>query len=59
MAIFGEPLSVPRDADRDTMENLRSELEKRMRELTEEADNWWRKPEPSFPRKRESRNFNQ
>ncbi len=39
--IYGEPLSVPRDADRDAMENLRRELEARMRELTEKADNRW------------------
>jgi hypothetical protein len=41
VAIYGEPLYVPRDADKETAEALRSELERRMRELTDKADNWW------------------
>jgi lysophospholipid acyltransferase (LPLAT)-like uncharacterized protein len=41
VAIYGDPLYVPRDADKETAEALRSELESRMRELTDKADNWW------------------
>jgi lysophospholipid acyltransferase (LPLAT)-like uncharacterized protein len=36
--IWGAPLSVPRDADEDTLEALRLELEKRLNDLCLEAD---------------------
>ncbi len=36
--IWGEPLSVPRNADQETQEALRQELESRMNALTAEAD---------------------
>lgn len=35
---LGAPIPVPADADRDTLERLRAEAEKRLRELTETAD---------------------
>ena len=41
VAIWGDPLYVPRDADKETAEALRAELERRMRELKDKADNWW------------------
>lgn len=36
--LYGEPLTVPRDADRVTMERCRLELETRLNALTAEAD---------------------
>ena len=36
--LWGEPLFVPRDADKDRMEECRRLLQERMRQITEEAD---------------------
>ncbi len=36
--LYGEPLSVPADADRETLERCRRELEERLNALTAEAD---------------------
>jgi hypothetical protein len=36
--LWGEPLFVPRDADKDRMEECRRLLEERMRQITQEAD---------------------
>jgi lysophospholipid acyltransferase (LPLAT)-like uncharacterized protein len=36
--LWGEPLFVPRDADKDRMEECRLLLQERMRKITEEAD---------------------
>lgn len=38
VAVFGHPITVPPDADRDLVERKRSELEVALRELTTEAD---------------------
>lgn len=38
VVIFGEPLYVPADADREVLEARRGALESRLRELTREAD---------------------
>ena len=36
--LWGEPLLIPRDADKDRMEESRQLLQERMRQITEEAD---------------------
>jgi hypothetical protein len=36
--LWGEPLFIPRDADKDRMEESRRLLQERMRQITEEAD---------------------
>ena len=36
---------VSRDADNDVMEQKRQELEDSLRDITEQADNWWDRPE--------------
>ncbi len=41
MVIFGGPVHVPADADRDTLENKRLELEAAMRGITARADSYW------------------
>ncbi len=41
MYVFGEPVAVPRDADRDVMEEKRALLERIMRDITERADHYW------------------
>lgn len=41
--IYGPDVVVPRDADADTMEAKRVELETVMRDITSRADAWWDK----------------
>ena len=41
MFVFGRPVHVPRDADKDVMEDKRRELETEMRAITERADGYW------------------
>ncbi|MDH4258544.1 MAG: hypothetical protein OEV50_06995, partial [Candidatus Aminicenantes bacterium] len=36
--LWGEPLFIPQDADKDRMEEYRRMLQERMRQITEEAD---------------------
>jgi len=38
VALFGEPIAVPRDADRDGLEAKRRELEAALQEITAAAD---------------------
>ncbi len=40
--VFGEPFWVPEDARREKMERLRSELEGRLREVTEASDRYFK-----------------
>lgn len=39
--LFGSAIHVPRDADKDLMEEKRAELERSMREITERVDGCW------------------
>jgi hypothetical protein len=39
--VFGPPVTVHSDADKDEMERKRAELERIMREITERADHYW------------------
>lgn len=39
--IFGDAVFVPRDADKELMEEKRAQLEASMRVLTERADGFW------------------
>lgn len=41
--IWGEPLSIPRDMDKDGLEERRLLLQNRLRQITEEADRAFRK----------------
>jgi lysophospholipid acyltransferase (LPLAT)-like uncharacterized protein len=42
---FATPIVVPRRLDADAFETLRQDVEKRIKELVIETDNWWRRPE--------------
>jgi lysophospholipid acyltransferase (LPLAT)-like uncharacterized protein len=42
---FAPPIVVPRRLDADAFENLRQDVEARIKELVIETDNWWRRPE--------------
>ena len=42
---FAPPISVPRRLDADAFEVLRQDVEKQIKELTIQTDNWWRSPE--------------
>ncbi|MGA6926541.1 MAG: lysophospholipid acyltransferase family protein [Desulfosarcina sp.] len=42
---FAPPITVPRRLGADDFENLRQQIEKRIKELTIDTDNWWRSPE--------------
>ena len=42
---FAPPIVVPRGLDTDAFENLRQNVEARIKELVIETDNWWRRPE--------------
>jgi hypothetical protein len=39
--IWGDPIRVPRAADRDRLEAARVELERALRGLTERAERFW------------------
>ncbi len=39
--IWGDPIRVPKDADRAVLENKRNELEQKLRTITERADQDW------------------
>jgi len=41
VVIFGRPVHVQRDADKDAIEEKRMELETEMREITDRADRYW------------------
>ena len=38
---FAPPIAVPRRLDADAFENLRRDVERRIKELVVETDNWW------------------
>jgi lysophospholipid acyltransferase (LPLAT)-like uncharacterized protein len=42
---FAQPITVPRRLDPDAFEALRQDVEKQIKELTIQTDNWWRSPE--------------
>ncbi len=42
---FTPPIHVPRRPDSDAFEALRQDVEKQIKELTIQTDNWWRSPE--------------
>lgn len=42
---FAPPITVPRRLDARAFENLRQNVEKQIKELYVETDNWWRSPE--------------
>ena len=42
---FAPPITVPRRLDPDAFEALRQDVEKQIKELTIQTDNWWRSPE--------------
>ncbi|WP_319408521.1 lysophospholipid acyltransferase family protein [uncultured Desulfosarcina sp.] len=42
---FGKPIFVPRRLNPDDFESLRRDVEKQIKELTTQTDNWWRSPE--------------
>ena len=42
---FTPPIHVPRRLDPEAFEALRQDVEKQIKELTIQADNWWRSPE--------------
>jgi lysophospholipid acyltransferase (LPLAT)-like uncharacterized protein len=42
---FAPPIVVPRRLDADAFERLRQNVETRIKELVDETDNWWRRPE--------------
>jgi lysophospholipid acyltransferase (LPLAT)-like uncharacterized protein len=42
---FAQPIFVPRRLDPDAFEALRQDVEKQIKELTIQTDNWWRSPE--------------
>ena len=42
---FTPPISMPRRLDADAFEALRQDVEKQIKELTIQTDNWWRSPE--------------
>ena len=42
---FAQPIIVPRRLDADAFEALRQDVEKLIKELTIQTDNWWRSPE--------------
>ena len=39
--VWGEPVRVPRDADRAVLESKRRELESRLRTVNEQAELFW------------------
>lgn len=39
--VWGDPIWVPEDADRATLERKRKELEDRLQAITERADRFW------------------
>ncbi|HSO20302.1 MAG TPA: lysophospholipid acyltransferase family protein [Desulfosarcina sp.] len=41
---FAPPISVPRRLDATAFESLRQEIEKQVKELYRQTDNWWRNP---------------
>jgi lysophospholipid acyltransferase (LPLAT)-like uncharacterized protein len=42
---FAPPITVPRRLDAGAFEALRQDVEKQIKELTIQTDNWWRSPE--------------
>ncbi len=42
---FGKPIFVPRRLNTDDFETLRQDVEKQIKELTIQTDNWWRNQE--------------
>ncbi|MCB2147370.1 MAG: lysophospholipid acyltransferase family protein [Deltaproteobacteria bacterium] len=42
---FGKPIFVPRRLNADDFETLRQDVEKQIKKLTIQTDNWWRSPE--------------
>jgi hypothetical protein len=42
---FGKPIFVPRRLNTDDFETLRQDVEKQIKELTIQTDNWWRSQE--------------
>lgn len=42
---FAPPIAVPRRLDATAFEALRQNIEKQIKELTVQTDNWWRRPE--------------
>ncbi len=41
IVIYGEPVSVPGDADKDECERIRKMLEVKMNEMADQCDTWW------------------
>jgi lysophospholipid acyltransferase (LPLAT)-like uncharacterized protein len=39
--VWGDPIRVPKDADRAVLESKRNELEQQLRNITERADHYW------------------
>lgn len=42
---FSSPITVPRRLNADNFELFRQDIEKQIKELYDQADNWWRSPE--------------